>query len=116
MSNREQIQEVQQQIESLMRKASDMEEPLERENQAGNLEEVRYLRTQLTLLYKESICLREKNNLLLRAQQGGGVDGGQLLVQPVQAQGLDPMAESIQNIKREWRLLWTLPNRAQKTR
>lgn len=27
----------------------------------------------------------------------GGVDGGQLLVQPVQAQGLDPMAESIQS-------------------
>ena len=68
MSNREQVQEVQQQINFVLQKASEMEESLKK---AGDLEEVRYLRTQLVQLYKERVSLREKETLLLRAQQGG---------------------------------------------
>lgn len=34
-------------------------------------EEVTFLRTQLEQLYKERVSLREKENLLLRVQQGG---------------------------------------------
>ncbi|KAL3141581.1 hypothetical protein ABBQ32_004824 [Trebouxia sp. C0010 RCD-2024] len=69
-SIQEQIQEVQQQIENVLTKASEMEELLAQEKQAGNQEEVQYLRGQLEQLYKERVALREEKNLLLRAQQG----------------------------------------------
>ena len=44
--NREQVQEVQQQIENVVLKASEMEELLARAKQAGDMEEVKYLRNQ----------------------------------------------------------------------
>lgn len=44
--NREQVQEVQQQIENVVLKASEMEELLARAKQAGDMEEVKYVRNQ----------------------------------------------------------------------
>ncbi|KAL0035645.1 hypothetical protein WJX79_005512 [Trebouxia sp. C0005] len=38
---------------------------------AGDGDEVSFIRTQLEQLYKKEVALREKENLLLRAQQGG---------------------------------------------
>ena len=68
MSNGEQVQYVQQQIENVLRKVSEMEE---REKEARDQEKVQYLRNQLEQLYKERVILRETENLPLRAQQGG---------------------------------------------
>ena len=70
MSNQEEVQKVQQQIKDDVRKASEMEESFAREKQAGDPNEVQYLRNRL--LEKElRLELLEKENLLLRAQQRG---------------------------------------------
>lgn len=69
MSNQEQIQ-VQQQIDDVLTKVSATEDLLAQEKQDGTQEEVQHLRSQLEQLYKERVVLREKENLLLRAQQG----------------------------------------------
>ena len=72
MSGAEQIEGVQQQIADVVRKVSDLEAALSVAKQAGDGVEVSFLRTQLEHLYKERVALREKENILLRAQQGGG--------------------------------------------
>ncbi len=74
MSNEEEVQRVQQQIDNALGKASGMEESLARAKQAKDLDEVQHLRTQLEQLgqlYKSRVNLQEKENLLLRAQLGG---------------------------------------------
>lgn len=57
MSNREQVQKVQQQMENVLRKASEIEVSLAA---AGDAEEVTFLRNQLEQLHKEKVSLREE--------------------------------------------------------
>ena len=71
MSGADHIEGVQQQIADVVRKVSDLEAALSAAKQAGDGDEVSFLRTQLEQLYKERVALREEKNILLRAQQGG---------------------------------------------
>lgn len=59
------------QIAGVTRKASDLEVSLAAADKAGNGDEVKFLRDQLVQLATERLCLQERMNLLLRAQQGG---------------------------------------------
>ena len=52
---------------------SDLEAALVTADQAGDGGKVSFLRTQLEQLYKDKVALREEKNLLLQAQQGGGI-------------------------------------------
>ena len=69
MSGADHIEGVQQQIADVVRKVSDLEAAL---SAAEDGDEVSFLRNRLKQLDKEKVALREKENLLLRAQQGGG--------------------------------------------
>ena len=71
MSGAEQVESVQQEIADVVRKVSDLEASLSAAEQAGDGDKVSFLRSQLQQLYKEKVALREKENLLLRAHQGG---------------------------------------------
>ncbi|KAL3155862.1 hypothetical protein ABBQ32_012868 [Trebouxia sp. C0010 RCD-2024] len=71
MSNQTQVEGVQQLIADVARKVSDLEASLVVAKQAEDREEVNWLRTQLEQFYKNQVALQEKENLLLRAQQGG---------------------------------------------
>lgn len=71
MSNQDNIQAVQQQIVEVTEEVSEVKKSLATAKQAGDQEEVQHLRTQLEQLYKVRVALQEKENLLLRAQQGG---------------------------------------------
>ncbi|DBA86734.1 TPA: hypothetical protein ACH3X2_005425 [Trebouxia sp. C0005] len=71
MSGADQVEGVQQQIADVVRQVSDLETALSAAKQAGDGDEVSFIRTQLEQLYKKEVALREKENLLLRAQQGG---------------------------------------------
>lgn len=72
MSSQTQVQDVQQQIEGVNDEVSEVKASLAAAKKDGDKEEVRSLYTQLEQLYKERVVLRDKENLLLRAQQGGG--------------------------------------------
>ena len=74
MSSQTQVEGVQQLIADVVRKVSDLEASLLAAEQAGDGDKVCFLRIQLEQLYKEKVALRDKENLLLRAQQGGGHD------------------------------------------
>ena len=72
MSSQTQLESVQQQIEGVAQEVSEVKASLSAAKQAEDRDEVNHLRTQLEQLYKKEVALREKENLLLRAQQGGG--------------------------------------------
>ena len=72
MLSQTQVENVQQQIEGVVQEISEMKASLSAAKQAGDREEVNFLRIQLEQLYKKEVALRDKENLLLRAQQGGG--------------------------------------------
>ena len=72
MSSQPQLDIVQQQIESVAQEVSEVKASLAAAKQAGDGDEVSFLRIQLEQLYKTEVALREKENILLRAQQGGG--------------------------------------------
>lgn len=74
MSSQTQVENVQQQIEGVAQEVSEVKVSLSAAKQAGDREEVNFLRIQLEQLYKKEVALRDKENLLLRAQQGGGHD------------------------------------------
>ena len=63
---------MQQQIAEVVRKVSDLEAALSAAKQAGDGDEVSFLRGRLEQLDKQAIALREEKIILLRAQQGGG--------------------------------------------
>ena len=71
MSGADQVEGVQQQIADVVRQVSDLETALSAAKQAGDGDEVSFIRTQMEQLYKKEVALHEKENLLLRAQQGG---------------------------------------------
>lgn len=71
MSSQTQVEDVQQQIEVFNHEVSEVTASLAAAKKDGDKEEVRSLHTQLEQLYKERVALRDKENLLLRAQQGG---------------------------------------------
>ena len=68
------VENVQQQIEGVAQEVSEVTASLSAAKQAGDREEVNFLRIQLEQLYKKEVALRDEKNLLLRAQQGGGHD------------------------------------------
>ena len=72
MSSQTQAEGVQQPTADAARKVSDLEASLIAAEQAEDGRKVSFVRTQLEQLYKEKVALRKKENLLLRAQQGGG--------------------------------------------
>ncbi|KAL0039221.1 hypothetical protein WJX77_011871 [Trebouxia sp. C0004] len=72
MSSQTQVENVQQQIEGAAQEVSEVKASLSAAKHAGDGDEVNFLRIQLEQLYKKEVALREKENLLLRAQQGGG--------------------------------------------
>ena len=72
MSSQTQLESVQQQIEGVAQEVSEVKASLSAAKQAEDREEVSFLRIQLEHLYKKEVALRDKENLLLRAQQGGG--------------------------------------------
>ena len=74
MSSQTQVKNVQQQIEGVAQEVSEVTASLSAAKQAGDREEVNFLRIQLEQLYKKEVALRDEKNLLLRAQQGGGHD------------------------------------------
>ena len=65
MSNQDQVQAVQQQIEDALRKVSESEASLALEKQAGHKMEVDFLCSQLENLDTQLVSLREKENLSL---------------------------------------------------
>ena len=65
MSSQTQLDNLQQKIEGVAQEVSEVKAGLSAAKQAGDVDEVSFLRTQL-------LQLREKENLLLRGQQGGG--------------------------------------------
>ncbi len=65
MSSQTQVENVQQKIEGVAQEVSEVKASLSAAKQAGDGDEVSFLRTQL-------LQLREEKNLLLQAQQGGG--------------------------------------------
>ncbi|DBA80022.1 TPA: hypothetical protein ACH3X2_007520 [Trebouxia sp. C0005] len=71
MSGADQVEGVQQQIADVVRQVSYLETALSAAKQAGDGDEVSFIRTQMEQLYKKEVALHEKENLLLRAQQGG---------------------------------------------
>ncbi|KAL3131903.1 hypothetical protein ABBQ38_007606 [Trebouxia sp. C0009 RCD-2024] len=71
MSSQTQVENVQQQIEGVAQEVSEMKASLSAAKQAGDGEEVNFLRTQLDHLYKKELALRKEKNLWLQAQQGG---------------------------------------------
>ncbi len=71
MSNREQAQEVQQQINVVLGEVSEVEITLAAAEQADNGEKVRFLRGRLEKLDSQLVSLREEKTLVLRGQQGG---------------------------------------------
>lgn len=71
MSNREQIQDVQQQICSVVQEASEVKVTLAAAEQADTGTEVEHLRKRLERLERKEIVLREKKNLLMKGQQEG---------------------------------------------
>ena len=60
------------QIEGVAQEVSELEASLSAAKQAEDGDEVSFLCDRLKQLDKEKVALREKENLLLRAQQGGG--------------------------------------------
>ncbi|KAL3145955.1 hypothetical protein ABBQ38_015315 [Trebouxia sp. C0009 RCD-2024] len=70
MSSQTQVENVQQQIEGVAQEVSEVKASLSAAKQAGDREEVNFLRIQLEQLYKKEVALRDEKNLLLRAQQG----------------------------------------------
>ncbi len=71
MTSQPQLQAVQQQIEDVLGKVSEMEKLLAAAKHAGDSDEVTFLRKRLEQLDRERNNLREKENILLRAQPGG---------------------------------------------
>lgn len=71
MSSQTQLESVQQQIEDVAQEVSEVKASLSAAKQAEDGDDVSFLRDRLKQLDKEKVALREKENLLLRAQQGG---------------------------------------------
>lgn len=71
MSNREEVQAVQQQIDFVLEEVTEVKVTLAAAEQADNQEKVRHLRSRLEQLEREENNLRELKNLLLTGQQGG---------------------------------------------
>ena len=78
MSSEVQLEGVQQQIADVGRVVSNLEASLVAAKQAGDDREVEFLCDRLRTVDKQEVALREKENLLLRAQQGGGYGSLQL--------------------------------------
>lgn len=72
MSSQTQLEKVRQQIEGIAQEVSEVKASLSAAKQAGDGEEVSFLRGRLEKLDSQLVSLREKEILLLRAQQGGG--------------------------------------------
>ena len=72
MSGADEIRGVQQQIAEVGRRILELEAALSAAKQARDGVEVSFLRGRLEQLDKQAVALREKDNLLLRAQQRGG--------------------------------------------
>lgn len=72
MSSETQLDGVQQQIADVGRAVSNLEASLAGAERAGDDRKVEFLRDRLKALDKKEVALREKENLLLRAQQNGG--------------------------------------------
>ena len=77
MASQDRVHAVQQDIQGVVGRVSELEALLERKGQAGNKEEVKFLQRrleklddQVVSLRRESANLREHGNLLLRAQGG----------------------------------------------
>ncbi len=66
-----QLQAVQQQIEDVLGEVSEVKTTLAAAEQAEDGEQVRFLRNRLEQLDRKENNLREKENILLRAQPGG---------------------------------------------
>ncbi len=71
MTSQHQLQAVQQQIEDVLGKVSELEKLLAAAKHAGDGDEVTFLHKRLEQLDRKENSLREKENLLLRAQPGG---------------------------------------------
>ncbi len=71
MASQDQLQEVQQQIEAVLEKVSEMETSLAAAEEAADGDKVRFLRNLLEQLYRERVVLREEKNKLMVAQPGG---------------------------------------------
>ena len=65
------LQEVQQQIMAVVEKVSEMETSLAAAKQAGDDDEVRFLRDRLVQLDRERVARREEKNKLMDIQSGG---------------------------------------------
>ena len=65
------LQEVQQEIKAVLEKVSELETSLAAAKQAGDDDEVRFLRDRLVQLDRERVVLREKENKLMVVQSGG---------------------------------------------
>lgn len=72
MSSEMQLEGVQQQIADVGRAVSNLEASLAGAEHAGDDRKIEFLRDRLKALDKKDVVLREKENLLLRAQQEGG--------------------------------------------
>ena len=72
MSSQTQLESVQQQIEGVAQEVAEVKASLSAAKQAEDGDEVSFLRDRLRQLDKEKVALRDKENLLLRAQQEGG--------------------------------------------
>ncbi|KAL0052337.1 hypothetical protein WJX82_000522 [Trebouxia sp. C0006] len=68
------LQEVQQEIKAVLEKVSELETSLAAAKQAGDDDEVRFLRDRLVQLDRERVVLREKENKLMVVQSGGQSD------------------------------------------
>ena len=71
MASQDQLQEVQQQIEAVLDKVSEMETSLAAAEEAVDGDRVRFLRDRLVQLDKGWVILREEKNKLTVAQTGG---------------------------------------------
>ncbi len=71
MSSHNQLQAVQQEIESVIKKTVDVEKALAAAELAGDGAKVDFLRKRLEQLDKKENSLREEKNILLRAQAPG---------------------------------------------
>lgn len=72
MSSQTHVKDVQQQIKGVNHEVSEVKASLAAAKKDGDKEEIKSLHTQLEQLYKERVALRDKENLLLRSEQGGG--------------------------------------------
>ncbi len=71
MARRDHLQEVQQQIEAVLEKVSEMETSLAAAEEAGDGDKLKFLRDRLVQLDRERVVLREEKNKLMVVRPGG---------------------------------------------